>query len=81
MARLSSPVCGADQCKYRFLSASLLGQEVPLCAVEHVVEKQGNVPVTAAVLSHTHASKDGCVLVARSDYRKLRGVIIIAVSR
>lgn len=48
----SSLVWGADERKDRFLSASLLGHDVPLCAAEYVVEKQSDVPVTSAVLTH-----------------------------
>ena len=73
-ARWSSPVNGADQFTDPFFSASLLAQDVPLRAVEHVVEKLGDVPVTATVLTHTHASKDSCALSARSDYRKQGGL-------
>lgn len=46
-------VRGADQCKDRLLSAPLFGQDVPLCATEHIVEKQGDVPVTGIPLSYT----------------------------
>lgn len=47
--------CGADQSKYRFLSASLFRQNVPLCATKHVAESQGDSPVTATPLSCTRA--------------------------
>ena len=39
--------------KGRFLFPSLLGQNVPLCAVEHIVNNLGDVSATAMLLSHT----------------------------
>lgn len=58
-------VCRANQSRGRFLSAFLFGQDVPLCAAEDAVEKQGDALVTVTVLSHTCASKDGCAICNR----------------
>lgn len=68
---LPSLVC--DQCKDGQLSASLCGQDAPVCATEHVVEKQGDFPVIAP--AHTHMVAR--IVAATRSNRNLGGVIVV----
>lgn len=49
-----------------------------LCAVEHVVERKGDLPVTASVLN-AHSVKDSCTIVTGSNDRMLYCVTLVAV--
>ena len=57
--------------KSRILLSSLLAQNVPLCTVEHVVKKLGDVFVTAVLLSHTEMPPTTLVPL-REDIKKSR---------
>ena len=56
------PSVELQRSKGGFLFASLLGQNLPLCAVEHVVKKLGDVFVTAVYLRRCARSQNSrCV--------------------